>query len=95
MDLEFQRIDREVEGDLKTIQSTSTKDIGAIDTFVKGMFDETGIPEGRYTPRYRNICNTIVHDEAMKHFGNLSTDNDAKNFFNGQSVCNVLVDKKI
>ncbi len=95
LDLEFQKIDKEVEADLKGMQSKSTKDIGIVDTFIKSLFDETGTPEGKYPSRYKQICDQTVHDEAIKHFGKITTDTDTKNYFAGQSACNILVDKKM
>lgn len=95
LDLEFQKIDREVEVDLKSIQSGSTKDIGAVDTYIKSLFDETSIPEGKYPKKYRQICDQTIRNEAIKHFGKISTDFDTKNFVAGQTACNILVDKKI
>lgn len=95
LDLEFQKIDKEVETDLKGMQSKSTKDIGAVDTYIKSLFDETGTPEGGYPNRYKRICDQTIHDEAIKHFGKIVTDADAKNYFAGQTACNLLVDKKM
>gem|GEM_PF-6413115 len=66
-----------------------------VDTYVKSLFDETGTPEGKYPSRYKQICDQVVHDETIKHFGKISTDFDTKNFFAGQAACNILVDKKM
>ena len=99
LDLEFKKIDKDVEADIATLQSSSTKSIGEITQKITDWFDSTA-KNSNYRTRYEQVCNDISSDtsvigQTIKHFGSLTTDNGTPDFIEGQSTCGDLVNKKI
>lgn len=73
MDRLFQKIDKEIESNLKTMYSGEEKDIGKIASTISNWFDYTST-DHTYPTKYEEICNRKAMEEVMKHFGSIVTD---------------------
>lgn len=94
LDLEFKKIDKEVERGLADLQSSPTKDIGKVGDTISKWFDAT-TGTYNYRKKYEAVCNKTVIDEAVKHFGSVVTDNDTDGFVTGNIRCQKLIDLKL
>ena len=72
LDLEFQKIDKEVKASLKAFQELKGKDVLKMNEQIKDWFDLTGTKPG-YLARYLVVCNDLSKDgnplrETIKAF---------------------------
>lgn len=82
MSIEFKKLDDRVKKDLKKIHEGSNKDIGALASNIRDLFESKD--NKAYPARYAEICNSGVKNEAALYFKgkgtSLTTDNNAVGF---------------